>query len=113
MRVSYCAVLCNTVLLKWVLFQIQMYWNKDKVYTPSSVTNLFIINFSSSLTCFGPYGPSSEGSLETTKIPRSANCEKSSSPCFACRSWLQRLDMMLHVYTEHARHKFVWLVGDQ
>jgi hypothetical protein len=28
--------------------------------------------------------------------------------CFTCGSWLQRLDMMLRVYKEHARHKFVW-----
>jgi hypothetical protein len=59
--------------------------NENKVYVPSSVTNLFLLGYSKiarSLTCFGPYGPSSEGLLETTKIPRSANCEKSNSPCF-------------------------------
>jgi hypothetical protein len=59
--------------------------NENKVYAPSSVTNLFLLCYSKisrSLTCFGPYGPSSEALLETTKIPRSANCEKSNSPCF-------------------------------
>jgi hypothetical protein len=82
LRISETALHVVTYSLHCKMFQI----NENEVEVPSSVINhgfFYYYSIFESFTCFGLIGPSSEGALETTNVPRSTSHNRPNSPCFA------------------------------